>query len=175
MSKYDCWNLVIQAAILATLAVSAIFIIKYWRETQKMKNEMVKQNDIATKNMMLAHMPIPAVELEQGGEKFTFDAFIINKGAGPAFKVTALTLPLDKLTHKAAATGKTGKLQPQQRGFEIIGKEERVQFFREFSDSYRLFQVRIIFSDIFHQSYMWTYEGDRDGVKLKEYSVETKT
>lgn len=53
----------------------------------------------------------------------------------------------------------------------MIGRGERVKIHREHSDSYEYFRITVSYKDHFRDLHKSIFEGDRDGLKLKDYPV----
>lgn len=119
---------VIQTGILLILSVTAYFVYEYWRQTQDMKSEMVKQTK-------LSNMPIIDIEIEEPptDEGYDYDVFIANRGQGPAFKVIVHQIPLSMRAQGGSIV--SGKHIPSsmahQKTFSITGAGCRGKFYRE--------------------------------------------
>lgn len=173
--------IVFQILNLFVLAVTAWFIIRYWKETQEMKCQMIEQNRLAKKQIKSSNMPIldaiiEEVKASQVMDKFqmqfAYDLFLVNKGSGTAFNISIHRHPSNvrgqkELVHAAHSA----QIDHFQRDIKIIGKDEKVFVHREQSDSYRAYTLNIMFYDIFRDRYEWEFEGDRDGLSLKTYVI----
>lgn len=181
LNLYEKIQIVFQALTVLVLSFTLLYIISYWKETQDMKHQMIKQNELTLTRMKIDNMPIMDISIQQiepdpniamiGQIQFGYDIFLINKGCTPAFKVSIQRFPLDKRTQKEAVSGLPRGIKYVIRDFNIIGKDERVQVCREFSPSFQSFQLIIRFRDVFKDNYEWIFEGSRDALKLKNYEI----
>ena len=176
-----CTETLFQTLNFIVLAVTAFFIIRYWKETQEMKCQMIEQNRLAKKQIKSSNMPIldaiieqvkPSPNIAHFQMQFAYDLFLVNKGSGAAFNIsirrTTSNVHGQKETVRAAPNV---QIENFQRDIKIIGKDETVFVHREQSDSYRAFTLKIMFYDIFRDRYEWEFEGDRDGLSLKTYDI----
>ena len=60
-----CTETLFQTLNFIVLAVTAFFIIRYWKETQEMKCQMIEQNRLAKKQIKSSNMPILDAIIEQ--------------------------------------------------------------------------------------------------------------
>lgn len=173
-------QLFIDLLTLFALIVTAVFVIKYWAETQEMKHQMVKQNQISVQSIQALNMPLIDLQLEvvksdpqfaHAQIQFAYDIVLINKGNGPAFKIIVqrFTDP-EKNKQKLALHGppKT-KLRTFLKKASILGKGEGLKIYREQSDSYEYMRLVVSYRDYFRERHQIVFEGDRDGIELKEY------
>jgi hypothetical protein len=162
-------------------AVTAVFIILYWKETQRMKNKMIEQIELSKKQLKSSTMPVldaiiesvkPDPAFAQYPMQFCYDIFLINKGSGPAFKISIQRIPSDTRGQKEALRGApVGQIDHFQKSINIIGINEKVLVHREHSDSYKAYTLKILFRDIFGDRYTTEFSGDRDGLALNNYDV----
>jgi hypothetical protein len=162
-------------------AVTAVFIILYWKETQRMKNKMIEQIEITKKQLKSSNMPVldaiieivkPDPELAQYPMQFCYDIFLINKGSGPAFSISIQRIPSNTRGQKEALRGvPVGEIGPFQKSINIIGINEKVLVHRELSDSYKAYTLNVLFRDIFGDRNATEFSGDRDGLSLGKYEV----
>jgi len=172
----------IDLANLFVLLVTAIFIICYWAETQEMKNEMIAQNKLNSHAIKSSLLPVidvqfekvkSAPEMAQFPIQFAYDIFLENKGNGPAFNVLVqrLVMPNENRQKMALRQTSGGKLAQFTKKIPMIGRGERVKIHREHSDSYEYIQIKVSYKDHFKDLHKSAFEGDRDGLELKEYPV----
>lgn len=172
---------IIQTLSLFTLAVTAIFIYWYLKETKKMTFQMIEENRLTKKQIKSLTMPIldaiieqviPRPDLDHFQMDFAYDLFLVNRGSGAAFNILIKRIPSNVRGQKEIIR-ETPKVQIEhfQRDINIIGKDQKVFIRREHSDSYRAFTLKIIFYDIFKDRYEWEFEGNREGLSLKKYEI----
>ncbi len=178
----EIMTLLIQILTLFALVVTAYYVIKYWEETQAMKKEMIAQNELSSTTLKSSLLPVLDVEFEkvkadpemaQSKIQFAYDIFIENKGNGPAFNVLIQRLIIPGENKQKLALRKTtaGKLKPLSERIHMIGRGERVKIHREHSDSYEYVRITVSYRDHFRDLHKSIFEGDRDGLKLKDYPV----
>ena len=178
----ELMTLLIQVVVLFTLIVTAYYVIKYWEETQAMKKEMIIQNKLSSLTLKSALLPVLDVQFErvkaepemaQFETQFAYDIFIENKGNGPAFNVFVqrLIVPGENKQKQAVRQTSRGKLSQFTKPIHMIGRGEKVKIHREQSDSYEYVRIIVSYRDHFRDLHKSTFEGDRDGLKLKEYPV----
>ena len=178
----EIMTLLIQFFILFTLIVTAYFVIKYWEETQEMKNEMLIQNKISSQSLKSSLLPVidvqfervkPDPEMAQFEIQFAYDIFLENKGNGPAFNVflQRLIVPGENKQKRAIRQTSRGKLRQFNKTVNMIGRGENVKIHREQSDSYEYVRIKVSYWDHFRDLHKSTFEGDRDGLKLKVYPI----
>jgi len=170
-------------ATIATVisAVTAIFVIFYWKETQRMKNQMIEQIDLGKKQLRISNMPVIDAIIEQGKTDpemaqnpmtFCYDLFLVNKGSGPAFKIFAKIVPSSVRGQREGLTATPStQINHFQKTINIIGKDERLLLRRERSDSFRAFTLHVLYYDVFGKRHESEFSGDRDGLSLKKYTV----
>jgi len=167
---------------LIVLTVTALFIIKYWGETQAMKNEMITQNRISSQALKSSLLPVLDVHFErvkahpemgQFEIQFAYDIIVENKGNGPAFNVILqrLILPEKNRQKQAVRPAKRRKLGQFIKSIHMIGRGERVNIHREHSDSYEYVRIKVTYKDHFKDFQKCIFEGDRDGLRLIDYPV----
>jgi hypothetical protein len=175
------WSqLIIDLLTLFVLIITAVFVIKYWAETQEMKDQMVRQNQISVQSIQASNMPLIDLQLEviksdpqlaHAQIQFGYDMVLLNKGNGPAFNIIVqrFTDP-EKNRQKLAIHGppKT-KLRTFVKKASILGKGERLKIYREQSESYEYMRLVVSYRDYFRERHQIVFEGDRDGIELKEY------
>ncbi|MEW6739159.1 MAG: hypothetical protein AB1325_04555 [Nitrospirota bacterium] len=181
MTHAETVNAIIAVISALISAVTAIFVICYWRETQKMKLQMIEQNKLAHKQLKSSNMPILDLIIEdvklppdiaEHQPQFSYDLFLINKGSGPAFDISIQRLPSDIYGQKETVRGTPDvQIKSFQRNRNIIGKDEKILVYREHSNSYRAFTLKVSFYDIFRDRYEWEFQGDREGLSLKRYEI----
>lgn len=170
----------IDLANLIVLLITAIFIILYWGETQDMKNEMITQNELNSQAIKSSLLPVidvqfekvkPDHEMAQFSIQFAYDIILENKGNGPAFNVFVqrLIVPGENRQKMAVRQTSRGKLSQFSKKIHMIGRGERVKIHRENSDSYEYVRIKVSYRDHFRDFHKSTFEGDRDGLDLKEY------
>jgi len=191
------WSqLFIDLLTLFTLIVTAVFVIKYWEETQEMKDEMIAQNKISSQslNEMIAQNKISSQSLKASllplidvrfekvkGEsemaqfpvEFAYDIFLENKGNGPAFNVVVQRIIIPDKNKQKIINRQTshGKLGPLSRKIKIIGRGGKEKIHREQSDSYEYVRIEVSYWDHFRDLHKIIFEGDREALELKEYPV----
>lgn len=177
------WSqLFIEILTLFALIITAVFVIKYWEETQEMKNEMITQNKISSQSLKSSLLPVIDVQFEQVQAdpemaqypvEFAYDIFLENKGNGPAFNVFVqrLIIPNKNRQKIAVRQGSRGKLGQFTKKIKMIGRGEKVKIYREQSDSYEYVRIKVSYRDHFRDLHKISFEGDRDGLELKEYPV----
>lgn len=176
--KYASLNQLVNTII---LGITALFIILYWKETQRMKYQMIEQNKLTNKQIKSSNMPIldamieqvkPSPEMAHLQMQFAYDIFLLNKGSGPAFNISIQRYPSEGRTQKEAIhDSPNSQIEHFQNKINIIGKDEKVLVHREHSNSYRSYTLKVRFFDIFIDHYEWEFEGDRDGLALKKYEI----
>ena len=174
-------NATIAAISAAIYAVTAVFVIRYWKETQRMKNQMIEQIDLGRKQLRSSNLPVidaiieqvkPDPEMAQYPMQFCYDLVLVNKGIGPAFNVYARRVPSSTPGQKEAVREQPStQIEHFQKTVNIIGKDERVRLHREHSDSYRAFTLSVSFYDVFRERHESEFSGDRDGLSLRKYTV----
>ncbi|MFH1933454.1 MAG: hypothetical protein ABIN18_17910 [Pseudomonadota bacterium] len=175
-------KLLIQILTLFTLIVTAYFVIKYWEETQEMKNEMITQNKISSQSLKSSLLPVidvyfervkSAPEMAQFEVQFAYDIFLENKGNAPAFDVLVqrLIVPGENKQKRAIRHTSRGKLSQFNKTVHMIGRGEKVNIHREQSDSYEYVRIKVSYWDHFRDLHKSTFEGDRDGLILKGYPI----
>jgi hypothetical protein len=175
-------NLLIQVITLGVLTVTAVFVIKYWEETQEMKNQMIRQNNISAQSLRSSFLPVIDVQFEtvkasqemaQFEVQFAYDIILENKGNGTAFNVLVQRdiMPDENRQKQALRQTFHGKLNPFTEKRKIIGRGEKVKIHREQSDSYQYVKISVSYWDHFRRLHKCTFEGDRDGLELKEYPI----
>jgi hypothetical protein len=175
------FNIVLQCVSLIVLVVTAIAVIFYWRETQKMKREMTRQNDLTFENMKISNMPIldlywEVVRADPGFEQFqiqfAYDLFLVNKGSGPATQTVVQSFPSTQVSQaEVARAAPQSQLNPFSYNINLIGKDEKIKFHREHSDSYKTVQIVIYYKNIFSEYFKTVFEGNRDGYKLTSHGI----
>lgn len=178
----NMWSMIIEILTLVTLIVTVVFVIRYWKETQAMKEEMITQNRISSQSLKSSLLPVLYVQFEtvkadpglaQFKIQFAYDIFVENKGNGPAFNVfVQRSIIPDENKQKLALRPTTqGKLEQFSKTIPMIGRGERIKIHREHSDSYEYVRVEVSYKDHFRDLQKCIFEGDRDGLKLKDYPV----
>lgn len=179
---WEIMKLFIEVLTLFTLIVTAYYVIKYWEETQAMKKEMIAQNELSSITLKSSLLPVLDVQFErvkaepemaQFEVQFAYDIFVENKGNGPAFNVIVQRLIISGENKQKQVVRKTtaGKLEPFSKTIHMVGRGERIKICREQSDSYEYVQIKVSYKDHFRDLHKSIFEGDRDGLKLKEYPV----
>ena len=183
LNLYEKIQIVFQALTVLVLSFTLWYIILYWKETQGMKHQMIEQNELTLTQMKIDNMPImdvsiktiePDPNIAQSTNcvlQFGYDIFLINKGNTPAFNVSIQRIPLEKRTQKEALSNIPRGIKHLTKGFNIIGRDERVKVCREFSPSFQDFQLIIRFRDVFKYTHEWKFEGSRDALKLINYET----
>ena len=177
----SCAEIIFKILELAALSITAWFILRYWKETQNMKYRMIEQNKLTGMQIKGANMPIldvtiehvkPSPEMANLQLQFAYDLFLMNKGSGPAFNVSIQRFPSQVRGQKEALRDSpNSQIEHFQKEFNIVGKDEKVKFHREHSNSYRSYTLNVKFYDIFKDHYGWEFEGDRDGLSLKKFEI----
>ena len=65
MTCAEVLNATIAAISTVVYAVTAVFVILYWKETQRMKNQMIEQIVLGKKQLKSSNMPVIDVIIEQ--------------------------------------------------------------------------------------------------------------
>ena len=171
--KFKLATILLSIATLETLMVTAIYIFKYWKETQRM-------NEITWRNIVYSRMPILDFTVEvhyQDVHAEYYDELILikNKGDGPAFDVSLLKTPLPDNAQKRATTGRTGPNNPFQKTYNIIGVGETFGFYRE--DGYPAKEIQIIirFMNMFKERFEWEYQGPPQYLQLSRWHIDPAT
>lgn len=176
------WTIIIDILTLITLIVTAFYVIKYWEETQAMKREMITQNRISSQSLKSSLLPVLCVQLEtvkadpdlsQSKIQFAYDIFVENIGNGPAFNVSVQRsiIPDENKQKLALRPTPRHKLEQFSKTIPMIGRGERTKIHREHSDSYEYVRIKVSYKDHFRDLHKCIFEGDRDGLKLKDYPV----
>lgn len=175
-------NTIVEWLVLFTLVVTTVFIIKYWDETQQMKEQMIKQNQITVQNIKASNMPLLDLKLEAvkaGPEfahnsiQFAYDLILYNKGNGPAFNIiTQRSInPKQNKQKIAIHPPPNKKIRTFLKKASIVGKGEKKKIYREHSTSYEYMKVVISYWDYFGEQHQTVFEGDRDGITLVSYPI----
>lgn len=176
------WTIIIDILTLITLIVTAYVVITYWKETQAMKGEMITQNRISSQSLKSSLLPVLCVQLEtvkadpdlsQSKIQFAYDIFVKNIGNGPAFNVFVQRSIIPDENKQKLATRATPrhKLEQFSKTIPMIGRGESTKIHREDSDSYEYVRIKVSYKDHFRDLHKCIFEGDRDGLKLKDYPV----
>lgn len=175
-------TMIIEILTLITLIVTAIFVIKYWKETQAMKGEMITQSRISSQSLKSSLLPVLCVQFEtvkadpdlaQFEIQFAYDIFVENKGNGPAFNISVQRsiIPDENKQKLALRPTPQHKLEQFSKTIHMIGRGERTKIHREHSDSYEYVRIEVSYRDHFRDLHKCIFEGDRDNLKLKDYPV----
>jgi hypothetical protein len=168
MSPVDSTRIILDGLVTVVLTVTAIFVVRYWRETQKMKEEMTEQNKIAEKNIF--YQKLPVIDFRHKGGLI----FIKNKGSGPAINVTLIKTPLPDNKQKAAVSQPQKRTnEPIDRYYSVIGSEEERFFVEQGYHGMRI-KITALFSDIFNRRFHWEFEGEPDDLKLIKFPIDDK-
>lgn len=187
------WSqLFIDLLTLFTLIVTAVFVIKYWEETQDMKNQMIQQTkEMVEQTKISSHMneqmitqtkissqalkasllPLLDVSIEMirpFTEDFAYDVRLHNKGNGPAFNITIIQWITKRDTLRPPTTG---DIKPFEKRIPIIGKGETVTLHKERSDSHDSFAIKVMYKNLLGDLEHCIFEGNRDGLKVKEHPM----
>jgi hypothetical protein len=181
MTCAEVLNTTISAISAVIYLVTAVFVIRYWKETQRMKNQMIEQIDLGKKQLRSSNMPVidaiieqvkPDPEMAKFPMQFCYDLVLVNKGSGPAFNVYVQRIPSSTHGQKEAVRAQPStQIKHFQKTVNIIGKDERVCLHREHSESYRAFTLIVVFYDVFRERHESEFSGDRDGLSLNKYAV----
>ncbi len=108
-------------------------------------------------------------EFAQFEIQFAYDIFIHNKSNVPISHIrTARTVISNKNRQKIAVHQKPQRnLRHFQRSINVLAPGERKQIYREHSSSYEYTRFTITYKDENGKVYKCIFEGDRDGVYLK--------
>lgn len=188
----DLLTLCISGLTLGVLIYTAYYVKEYWKETQIMKEQMIgqtkeminqtkisshmneqmiTQTKISSQTLKASLLPLLDVSIEFVSHftaDFAYDIYLHNKGNGPAFNITVLQ-----------TITKRNRLRPTSRGnlkgfskkIPIIGKDERTKIHTEHSDSYDYFKIKAMYRNPFGELQHCVFEGNRDGLKLKEHPM----
>lgn len=168
---------------LITLIITAVFVIRYWKETQIMKEAMITQNNVSTQSLKSSLLPVLDVQFEtvkadpevppQWNVQFAYDIFIENKGNGPAFNVNVqrIVIPDKNQQKKALRPQPQSKLEQFTKKIHMIGRGEKIKVYREHSDSIEHVNIAVTYRDHFKDMHKCVFEGDRDSLKLVEYPI----
>ena len=180
MTCFETASVIIAGISTVVLAVTAVFIILYWKETQKMKDQMIEQIKLGRKQVKASVMPVLDIVIETVKPnpdipfpmQFCYDLVVRNKGEGPAFNVSIQRIPSDTRGQKEAVRSTpAGQIEPFHKSFSIIGKNEKVFLHREYSNSYRAFALNVLFYDVLKDRYLSEFSGDRDGIIIKKWDI----
>jgi hypothetical protein len=173
LSESEITTTLLNIATLGTLVVTAIYIFKYWKETQR-------TNKITLKNMAYSRLPILDFKTEvhyQDAQATYYDELIsiTNKGYGPAFHVSLQKLPLPDNAQRSAMTGKTGPNNPFQKTYPIVGVGETFVFCREDGYPTKEIQIVIRFKNMFKERFEWEYKGAPQRLQLSRWHIDPAT
>jgi len=159
------------------LSITAFFIVKYWQETQRMKNEMVRQNEISNrqnevlvKSFKGSNYPIIKVEvIKVENSVNTHNISIKNIGSGPAMYINATRLPHDENTQRVAITGIHTNISSFQKSISMLGPNESRKIHRDINDSVKEFTIILRYRDIFMENHEIEYRGTFNKIELKRF------
>jgi len=161
---------IISIGTLVALVVTAIYIFKYWKETQR-------TNEITLRNIAYSRLPI--LDIERAGHNWAtyYDDVIniTNKGYGPAFDVSLQKISLPDNAQKKAVTGKTGPNNPFQKTYKIIAVGDTIEFYRE--EGYPAKEIKIVirFMNMFKEKFEWEYKGAPEHLQLSRWHIDPAT
>lgn len=170
----------LKISTLVVLFITMVYVIKYWRETQQMKVEMVRQSKISIKNIKIQNLPLIDLQLEvvkpspnsvQGKIQFAYDLYLKNTGNGPAFIIRAIRYITPEKDAQKRATYKESKreLSPFDKEVKMLGVGKKVKIHREHSSSYESFKIEVSYYDHFREKHSIVFTGDKDCIKILEY------
>lgn len=172
---------IIDILTLIILAITAFFVILYWKETQKMKDEMITQNKISFENIKSQNMPLVDLqmvhikdiqEFPQDKPQFAYDLFLINKGNGPAFKIiTKRTIDSTENRQRIALNPPNKKIKPFRKKDSVLGRGETIKILREDSTSYEYMKIVVSYRDHFGERHQCVFKGDRDGIQIVDHPL----
>ncbi|MHC1743685.1 MAG: hypothetical protein AB9873_11720 [Syntrophobacteraceae bacterium] len=181
MTCAETVNATIAGIAAVIYAVTAVFVILYWKETQRMKDQMMEQIGVSKKQLKSSTMPVldaiihtvkPKPEMAGSQIQFAYDLFLVNKGSGPAFNVSVQRTPsVTRSQKEAVRSAPVQQIDHFHKAINIIAKDERVFIHREHSDSYRAYTLNVLFYDVLRDRYTSEFHGDRDELSLKTYDI----
>lgn len=180
MTCFETASVITAGISTVILAVTAVFIILYWKETQKMKDQMIEQIKLSKKQVKASVMPVLDMVIETVKPnpdipfpmQSCYDLVVKNKGEGPAFNVSIQRIPSDTPGQKEAVrSAPAGQIECFHKSFSIIGKNEEVFIHREHSESFRAFALNVVFFDVLKDRYISEFSGDRNGIILKKWDI----
>jgi hypothetical protein len=171
--RYELVSILLNVATLETLIVTAIYIFRYWKETER-------TNALSLKNMAYSRLPILDFKVEaenrdsQAGD-YSERIFLVNKGYGPAFDVSLWKIPLPDNAQKRAVTGKSGPNNPVQKSYNVVGPGESILFYREPNYPAKEIQITVRFKNMFNQWFEWEYKGSPQRLDLSHWHIDVAT
>jgi hypothetical protein len=165
-------TILLSVATLETLIVTAIYIFKYWKETQR-------TNELSFKNMAYNKLPIFDFKVKvhyQSPDRIYYDEqiSIVNKGYGPAFNVTLWKSPLPGNTQKRIVYGgnKTEINGHRDKKYNIISPGESFYFYHEDGHPAKEIKIKVLFRDMFNQRFEWEYTGAPQQLRLSRWHID---
>jgi hypothetical protein len=181
--------LIINILTLIVLAITAYFIILYWRETKNLvdatkkavevSNQTLevsnKALEISNKNLYYSNFPIISFVPGPPGPETQGIMYIKNKGKGAAFNVTAAKIPLpDNSQARLVAPSSRGINNPHNKSYAVIGPDETLFFFREDDYTGKRIHIQVMFRDMFNRGFMWRFEGGQNTLETKEWMIDPR-
>ena len=170
LSTFELASILLGIATLETLIVTAIYIFKYWKETQR-------TNELSRKNMAYSRLPILDFKVEVQYQDHEMKYFqerisLLNKGYGPAFGVYLSKVPLPDNAQKKATTGKSGPNNHFQKTYNLIGPGECIFFYTENGCPAKEVQIVIRFANMFKERFEWEYKGPPQQLQLSRWHID---
>lgn len=171
LKTFELASILLSIATLDTLIVTAIYIFKYWKETER-------TNELSLKNTAYSRLPILDFKVEvhyQDDEMKYFDERVSlhNKGYGPAFEVYLWKAPLPDNSQKRAVTGKSGPNNHVQKTYNLVGQGESIFFYQEDGYPAKEIQITVRFRDMFKQRFEWEYKGAPQLLQLWRWHTDS--
>lgn len=168
---------IINFSTFIAVSLTAIYVIKYWEEAQRTKEEIITQSRINFQSVKSSQLPLVVVELEyrqkcEHQNQPMYDINLNNKGNGPAFKIICRREIDPQLNQKTAihqVAQNDQELRTFIEGVSLLGAGEKVKIWTERSASYKGMKMTVRYSDLFGDWHDIIFEGDRDGIKLINY------
>lgn len=150
----------IDILMVSVLAVTALYVKRYWEEAVRLKKEMIEQNKLLRTSIVLTYRP-----------RFTFiheesDTYLKNIGTGPAINVTYREIPIEynEEGHDIINVRHEDFIHFHAKDFHDIGVGDQARIGGRYRGDRRDFRVVISYEDIFGEK----HESKKDGVNVYE-------
>lgn len=167
---------------LVVLSITMFFVILYWSETQRMKEEMINQNKISFQNIKIQNMPLIDIQLQdvkynynktipQQQMQFPYEIFLINKGNGPAFNIitTRYLTPEENAQQRVILKQDQKKIQPFVKKTKMVGVSDKIKIRRESSCSTESWKIEVSYEDYFRERHKIVFRGNIHNIEISEY------
>lgn len=172
----DIINEIVGIFSFIAISITGIYVIKYWEEAQKTKEEIIVQNKIGFQNLKASLLPLVFVELQHynyppGSNSPVYDLYLNNRGKGPAFKIIFRRQAEQRQFCQANAVHNVSgqPLTTPLKTIDFLGAGDRIKLFTERSDSYQQMTLSVRYADIFYDWHDVVFKGNRDHIALIEY------